>query len=402
VLVHALGVTGRGQFAATTSPTLLLALAGTLGLPEAATYFVASGRLPARTTARRVCLQSAAIGLVLAAVVALAAPIVAGHDPRVTAVMTWGAFTLPAALVVGAVRGVAAGRHRWTLVNLERGGGNLLRLGLVVGLAAAGQLHLASATLVYLLCPVLAGAVYVPLLMSLRREPATPLSHGQPPSALLRYGLHNWIGGLAGIVLARLDQVLMTPLSDSRQLGLYAAAVAIAEIPYVVSGATRDVILASDAARADDARALQASRLTFLATFAFAAALAAISPLLISIAYGTAFSGATPMLVLLLVASVAYAPGMTSGGLLLSRGRPALRSLSLAGACVINVLLLPILVPALGGVGAALASVAAYLAFSAANLVLLRRLSSFTIREMLVPRRGDGAWIAARWRAVRG
>src|SRR5579875_3552405 len=67
ILVHALGVAGRGEFAATTSPTLLLTIAGTLGLPQAVTYFVASGRLSARVTTRRACTQSLLVGVLLAA-----------------------------------------------------------------------------------------------------------------------------------------------------------------------------------------------------------------------------------------------------------------------------------------------------------------------------------------------
>lgn len=401
VLVHALGVDGRGEFAATTSPTLLLTLAGTLGLPEAVTYYVASRQMATRAALWRASIQSLVFGVVLAGLVAALASPLSGGDDRVATIMTWGATTLPLALVVGVVRGAAAGRQRWGLVNAERMFGNVLRLALVVAFAVVGRLGLWESTLIYLICPVLAGAVYTRFLAGLLRSTAEPRQAFTAEMTLLGFGMRNWAGGLAGVVLSRLDQVLITPLANSHQLGLYAAAVSIAEIPYVISAATRDVLLAADASRSDDQRAVQASRITFLATLLFAGALAITSPLLIRIAYGSAFADATPMLVLLLLASVAYTPGLTAGGLLLARGRPLARSLSLAGACVLNVALLPVLVPAFGGIGAALASVAAYVLFSTINLTLLTRRSSFGPIEMIVPRREDFRWAIEHIRALR-
>ncbi len=396
ILVHALGVAGRGEFAATTSPTLLLTLAGTLGLPQAVTYFVASGRLSARVTTRRACTQSILVGVLLAALVAALAPAIAGGNHHVASIMFLGVLTLPGALVVGVVRGTASGRHRWGLVNLDRGGGNILRLLLVIGFAVTGHLGLLQATMIYLLSPVVIGVVYLPLLRSIWREPVAPPREAVSESALLAYGMRIWIGGIAGVVLSRLDQVLMTPLSGARQLGLYAAAVAIGELPYVFSGATRDVILAADAAASNDFRAAQASRLTFLATVVFSGLLAAVSPLVILVAYGSAFADSTSMLLLLLAASVLYTPGMTSAGVLVARGRATLPSASVAAACAVNVILLPILVPPWGGNGAALASVAAYAVYSAINLVLLRRHSSLKLRAMLVPSKDDFSWVTQR------
>ena len=390
ILAHVLGVEGRGQFAAATSPALLLTLAGTFGLPEAATYFVASTRLETRTALMRVVALSGVAGILLAGALALVAPSVSTGEAYVTRLITYSGLALPPTLIVGAIRGVAAGRGRWRLVSIEKYTNNGLRLVLVMAFALLGWLNLLTAVMIYLGCPVLGGIVYLPFVRAIWRSwrPGGPAKHGVN-RLLLRYGGSTWVGSLAGIVLSRIDQVLLAPMSGARELGLYAAAVALGEIPYVLSSAARDVTLAADAAAADDLRAQRASRIALLGTAVLAGGLALLAPVLVTIAFGRDFKDAAVMVQLLLLAAVLYASGSTAGALLMSRGRPGIRSLSIAAACLLNILVLPILVPELGGVGAAWASVISYGFLSALTLVLARRMYGLPIISMLIPSRHD-------------
>ncbi|PPK95217.1 O-antigen/teichoic acid export membrane protein [Kineococcus xinjiangensis] len=388
VLAQALGVTGRGEFAAITAPTLLLTLAATVGLPEAATYFVASARMHTRVALRQVVMMSIGIGVLMAGLLFLLAPVISSGEPEVTQLIAYGGLSLPGALAVGAIRGVAAGRNRWGLVNGEKYLNNGARLVLVVVFALSGVLTLPVATAVYLGCPILGGLVYVRFLRRLRAEPST----APTPNAsglLLRYGTKTWAGGLSGIIVARIDQVLMAPLVGARELGLYAAAVAIGEIPFVVSSATREVITAADAKDRDDRRAEQAARLTLLATACVSAGLALVAPYLVRLAFGEEFAEATPMLQLLLLAAVLNTPGSTLGAILLARNRPGLRSAALAIACVINVALIFVLVPVFGGVGAAVVSCVTYAVMSVLCLLFARHLFGLSVLRMVVPRPSD-------------
>lgn len=391
ILAYSLGVTGRGEFAAATSPTLLLTLAGTLGLPEAATYFVASKRLLVRPTLERVVRLSVFLGALLAAVLFLIAPLITSGSHEVTRLIFLGGCSLPLALAVGALRGVAAGVGRWGLVNSEQLLSNGLRLLLVVIAASTSSLTLPVAVAVYLSCPVLGGLVYLPFWRQLRNEIRRQRAKGGRGSSalLVRYGAYTWVGGLSGVILSRLDQVLIAPLAGARELGFYAAAVAIGELPYVVSAATDAVMLSKDAAEANDGRAELAGRLTFLVTALVAGVLALAAPLLVRLAFGEAFKPATPMLQLLLLAAVLNTPGSTAGAVLMARGRPGVRSISLTAACVINVALLPVLVPWAGGVGAAWASVISYGLFSVCNLWLAARLIGLSPWGMMLPRGSD-------------
>jgi O-antigen/teichoic acid export membrane protein len=108
-------------------------------------------------------------------------------------------------------------------------------------------------------------------------------------------------------------------------------------------------------------------------------------------AYGPPFSLAViPMLVLL--------PGIWFLGLGLviqrdlgGRGRPSLSS-SLAGlAAAVTVVLDLALIPPLGVMGGALASVVAYTTFGNASLIALHHVSGIAVRELIVPTRQDFA-----------
>ncbi|WP_457819811.1 hypothetical protein, partial [Staphylococcus aureus] len=54
-------------------------------------------------------------------------------------------------------------------------------------------------------------------------------------------------------------------LGGAAQLGLYAVAVNVSEVPLIINSATREVMFSSDAAQRDNARAGLAARATFIA-----------------------------------------------------------------------------------------------------------------------------------------
>jgi O-antigen/teichoic acid export membrane protein len=241
---------------------------------------------------------------------------------------------------------------------------------------------------IYLGCPVLGGFVYVGLAGRLASAPANTQTCNWS-AVLLAYGAKTWLGALTGVVLSRVDQILMAPLAGARELGFYAAAVAIGEIPYVVSGATRDVMLAVDAADPDDRRAQQASRATLFVTAAVCVLLAALSPVLVRVAFGAQFGPATPMLVVLLLAALVNTPGSSAGAVLMARGRPGARSAAIAAACILNLAVLPLLIGHDGGVGASWASVIGYGGMSVIAVALTCKYFRWTWSALWRPTRQD-------------
>lgn len=388
VLAYALGVTDRGNFSLVTTPVFLLTLAMTLGLPQAVTYFIANRRLGERSVLVRCCGLTLAVSAVVVLAICLAAPWLASGDAYLIALIRWTTVLLPPAMLVGVLRGAAGGRALWRLVAWEKVINNGTRLLLMVGFALAGELDLLTAVLIYLGCPVLGGLVYIGLTAEILRTPSSGLP-GRTNRVLLGYGLATWIGTVGDIILGRIDQLLLAPLAGSFQLGLYAAAVAIGELPYVISGATADVIMAADANGQDDQRVARASRSTLLLTVLAAAGLALMTPLLVRYAYGVDFLDAVPIVWILLAAAVFASVAATPLAVLLARGRPLMSSSAQLIACGVNVIALVALGPVMGGVGAAWATLIAWALLAVASLIIVRRLYGIGVVAMLIVRRSD-------------
>ncbi|MET1033929.1 MAG: oligosaccharide flippase family protein [Arthrobacter sp.] len=387
LLAQALGPGGRGELAAATAPLMLATGALTLGLPEAVTHFTARRSGIGRRAALAIFWILLAAGLAGTAAILVLAPALSAGDPGLALLVSLAGAAVAPSLSVGLLRGVAAGRHRWRLVGLEKASGALLRLGAIAALAAGGELTPLSATVVFAASPLAGGLVYLGLL---GRSPARHTHPGPAASAdLARYASALWPGLVVGIALSRADQLLIVPLSDTEQLGIYAVAVTIADAALVLNAAVRDVVFAAESARNDDARLQRAARLSTAATLLGAVALLAASAWSVPFLFGPGFAPAVPVTALLLLGVVLGNPGSVAGAGLNARGRPGLRSLSLVLALAANLVLLLLLVPALGAVGAALAKVAGNIVAGNTNLLWLRLFHGQRIRDYVGLRRGD-------------
>ncbi len=390
ILAHALGVDGRGQVAAGVAPLMLFSALASLGLPEAVTYEVARhGRVG---VTRRAVALTALAGAAALGLIGWATPWLSTGDPGLATLIWMASAALLPALVLGVVRGHAAGRHRWPLIAGERVLASAVRAGGIAGLAVGGALTPTSATAVLALAPLVGGTVYLRLLTT-RRAPRVLIGDAtddrSPTRRLLGYGGRVWIGSLAGVLIMRLDQFLLAPLSAVYELGLYAVAVAVSEIPLVVTGAVRDVLFAAESAHRDDARLARVARTTGVVTLSAGLMTAALTPVGLPLLFGQDFEGAVGVTLVLLLGSVVGTAGSIAGAGLAGRGRPGLRSTSLAAAASVNLLLLVALAPVLGALGAAWATVAGNVVSSGMNLLFMRSRFGTPIKSYIGIRRGD-------------
>ena len=354
VMTNSLGVAGYGEVSAATAPLLFGVVAFTLGLPEAMTFvFARTGRRKGRTLAIS-CGVTGVIGLVATMVVALVADWLAGGDAELASLIVIGTLALTPALLVGLLRGVAVGYGAWGLISIERTTSAIVRLLLIVTLAFAGNLGVLTATVSIGVSTFAGSVVYIFLW---KRSAST----GAPTAAVdvrfrgvMAYGGKVWIGAMAGVVLGRFDQLVMTPLSSTRELGLYVVAVVISESVVVVTVAIRDVMFGAESHSPNSSKLAQASRLSTMLTLVAALAIALIGPWAIPFLFGEGFAAAYPVMLVLLLASVAGNPGMIAGSGLSGRGSPELRSYSMIVAALVNVVIVVGLVPLTGAIGAAL------------------------------------------------
>jgi O-antigen/teichoic acid export membrane protein len=209
--------------------------------------------------------------------------------------------------------------------------------------------------------------------------------------SLLRTGLKYHLGMAALFLLRRVDTVMLNAQVSRRDVGLYVVAVLLAELIFLPSESIAQVILPRQVSGSlEDAAAYTArvARLNTIVGLVAALGLAALSPLLIRVAYGADYVGSiVPLLVLL--------PGVVTVGLtrpitaiLVRLDRPFVVSFICIGALLVNVGLNLALIPALGVVGASLASSIAYAAQAVAYTYWLLRATPLRLAE-LRPTRAD-------------
>jgi O-antigen/teichoic acid export membrane protein len=399
ILAQALGVAGRGEVAAATAPLALVVTVATFGVPEAVTWAVARSPQLARNAARRGLLLLTLAGLVAMAAVFVSAPWLSGGSPAVGQLILVASLAIVPNLLVGVLRGVAAATQSWRLVATERILTSALRLLVLIPFWLTGTLTPLVATLTVAVMPVAGAFVYLGRMRSL--PPAvTDVPRMARTSGLLGYGVRVWVGSLSGMLLSRIDQVLMTPLAGTYQLGLYVVAVSVSELPLIINQAVRDVTFVSDAAESVDERLSSSARIsTFLC--ALAAVVLGVSMLWwLPLLFGEGFRDSLPVAAVLLAAVVLGTPGSIGGSGLSARDRPGLRSLGLTIACLVNIALLVMWAPVWGAMGAALATLAGNLLSSNLNLVFLARVFGISPLSFYGLRRRDLATLARyarRW-----
>jgi O-antigen/teichoic acid export membrane protein len=120
--------------------------------------------------------------------------------------------------------------------------------------------------------------------------------------------------------------------------------------------------------------------------------LALLTPAILSLLFGPAFHGAIAMALVLLAASVPYAGASVLSAGLQADGAPLIPTVAEGIALVITVAGLVTLLRPLGGIGAAIVSLAAYSASFLFQLVMARRRTAVPVSVFLVPTRADVRW----------
>ncbi|KAB1661086.1 oligosaccharide flippase family protein [Pseudoclavibacter sp. CFCC 13796] len=389
MLALGLGVTGRGEVAAALAPLLLANAAATFGIPESLTYSVARFKILEK---RLVVWATSALlgsGLLVTGLVAISAEFLAGGDAFLAFLISMTSLWIAPSLILAGLRGIASGRMAWERVFYEKLGTSIVRLLGIGFLLLSSHLSVRTATL------VMAGALVVPALIYVlpySKTKASPSASSQTPptiSALCSYAARVWIGSLAGILLMRLDQLLMTPLSSVRELGLYTVAASISEVALFFNGAVTGVVFASEADKADPKRVARISRISTVVTTLTSVVIGANICWALPLFFGVDFADAIPSTLILLLAVVLGNPGSVAGASLSGLGHPGLRSTAITFGLIANTTLLICLVPTLGSVGAALATLAGNVLAGNLNIVFNRKLTGTPLHAFYAFRLSD-------------
>jgi len=401
ILSRALGVAGRGQVAAATAPLTFGVTIGTLGLAQALTYQVARERVVDPRALRQLIVRCLVSGVILSAAVLALSGELSDHVGRTQHLMWFATAFLAPALVVVLYRGLASGAQMFRLVAGEQVVSAAFRAAILIFFVSIGGLTTSTAVLSVAAPLVLGGLVYLfaaermgAITQRVRRSARGDIR------AMQAYGNRIWLGSIGGILLTRLDQLIVAPLSDLTQLGLYVTAVNVAEVLLVGVNSLNDVIFATDSAESDDERALTSARLATLALAVVGGAVALIAPIAVPLVFGADFRGAVLPTQMLVAATVVLVPGIVAGAVLTARNQPQLRSLSLILGAITNAIVLVLLVPTFGATGAAWATLAGNVAFASGNIVFASRRAGLRARCLFGLRRSDLALLRSSVTAV--
>ena len=390
ILARALGVEERGEAGAAVAPLLLMTAVAAIGLPSAITVLSAKRPEIARFALLHATALVTASGILATVAAIVLAPVLSGGAPGLAELIAATSLAIVPSLIVATLRGAASGHHAWSLVNADKLLSAITRLAGIVVLMVNGMLSLPTAVAVIALSPVVGGLAYLRLPRHMMRGGAAPAGY-RISRDLLGFGSRVWIGSMSGILLSRLDQVLIVPLSDANQLGYYVTAVSVAEVALVANNAVRDVILSSDAASSDNDVLTRSARVSFLVSILISVAVAISMWAWFPLLFGSEFAAAIPVAIILIVAGTIGVPGSVAGAGLSSRGHPGLRSLALLIAVVVNVIMLVILVPTQGAGGAAVATLVGNLVSANLSLAFFCRMARLT----------PAAFYLVRWSDVR-
>ncbi len=393
-LSRELGPDGRGLYAALTLPIVVCGWIGTYGLQDALSYHVREGLLWSRGAAKVSLVAIVPLGVVAIGFMAALGLIIFPDGHRYEQFMTLALLAplhVLANLIIGALTGGADIRG----VNLVKVVPALVRTVLVIFGCLVFDLSAYQAGLIFVasvvtglafglarlrLVPVRPGAAETPAVT----DRATQPSRQVPVGSLIRYALTCLPGVLAAISSARLDQIIGLPLIGSRELGYYAVAVSVAEIPMVLATAARTVLMGRPTS--EDARsATGVARLAVLSSAAACGLLAACAGFAVPLVFGPDFGPAVAPTVVLCLGTVCYACTTVYSAALLAGNRPGWSSAALVAGSALGVVALVIMAP-WGAMGAALASLAGYTAaMLIAGIAVHRAPTLGSVRMLTVP-----------------
>ena len=387
LLARSLGASGRGDLAAVLVPLSLLPAILSFGIAGYVFRVLPKGERPEEV------LTSLALPLLAISVIGLvgavpAADALAGGRDTVRTYLIVVFLSTPALLVSNLLSAALAALGRWSAVIVNYSIPFAVGLGGTVVLYAVGDLTVATAAAVNIAGSVLSAAAALPMVWRLGR----PVYSRTTAARAIVFGAKSWIGGLALLANLRLDQFLMITAVSPRVLGLYAVATTISSTPAVAAGALTQPLMRRVAA-GEVMLIPSAVRITVAASVVINVVMAAITPTLLRLLFGSGFEAALPMALVLFVAAVPACGSMVLSSALQADGAPLIPTYAEGLALVITVIGLAALLGPIGGMGAAITSLAAYSTSFVFQLVAAARRLQVPRLAFVLPTREDVRWL---------
>jgi O-antigen/teichoic acid export membrane protein len=401
VTARILGPGGRGELALLTTIAILSSSLAAFGLYEANANIGARepgkrGALAANSLVLALALGGAAAALVATLVVVFPA-LGGGTDPLLQALAL---AAIPVLILQSGLGTLIQSQYGFGVTNAAWLLAPSTSLALNGALAAFGLLTVGSAVAVWIAGQIAATALLAwHAVRGLERvpRPDVPLAR-----RMLSFGSRTHLGRVMTMGNYRLDQWFVGAIAGHRELGLYSVAVAWAEalfyLPTALGMVQRPDLVRASASEAG-ARAAIVFRAALLLTVLLAVGLVIAAPILCVGIFGEDFRGSIDDLRVLAFGAFGIVALKLLGNALIAQGKPMRANVGVAVAFVVTVGLDLLLIPSHGGIGAAIASTAAYTAGGVTILVVFSRALGRRPVE-LVPRGNELGPLLRQLRAV--
>lgn len=388
----ALGAEGRGELAIITMWLFIFTLAGTLGLPYAHRYWAA--RKPewnSQIFSNTIIYTMIASVFVFIAGWVLIPYIISEQKSEIIFLTQLFLVNVPIIFLNELFRGQLEGAKLFGWMGIARLSFISSQAVSYVILYTFGLLSLQNALIVVVFGQILAASV---MFTGIRRELKPKwIPDFKIFAKEINYGVRSYFGIVTEFAVWRLDQVMLTALVSSTTVGLYAVAVAIAEITATLASSVSDALLPELAASDNRTEAIlllgKSLRLTLYAQLLTLIPFWIAAPYMLHYVFGAEFVAATGALRLLFIASIIWSAGLILISGLNGFGNPGLSTIARVSSAVTTIILLVIFLPERGMIGAAIASIAGYSVMLIVALICLLRTQKITLWELLKPRRDD-------------
>jgi O-antigen/teichoic acid export membrane protein len=394
-----LGPSGKGELYLLMQTASMGALLLALGLGPSYQYHVTKGILPRGAVNAHVLAQTVLVAVVVTGIWFFARPLLRAvtHDAISTPLLrlTCVAIVLNVFLlfVQCLVNSLPNGIRNASILS---GLASILNLLLLMVLVWAFRQGTPGAALAWLasLGLQLALGVYWILAGAMPDAGLQWLSHTR---RLYGYGMSFLAGNLMVTTVFRIDVFLVNGMLGPAPLGIYSVAVAFAELVLLVPNAIGTVLFAHLPAMDEQDQIgllARSSRMTVLISLVVGLGVAAISYPLVVVLMGARFAGAVVPLCALVPGLIAMSANYVFANYFGAHGRPLVTAGCFLVGSVLNIAANLALIPALGILGAAIASTIAYAAITATFYLFLRRHIHLGFRRLFVP--GSEEWRALR------
>lgn len=396
-----LGADGLGVYTVALSLLLVLGAVASLGLENGIAWGVAGGRWAPRSALR--ASQALALGLGLLGIgVVLIARLAfpdafAGMSVEVTLIAAAG---LPFFISWQYARWLAVARDRYEAFVVPPALVSVLALVLCAVGAAVDDAEglVVGLTLAYALTAAVA------LADALRSHPSPEGPSGAAPlREAAGFGIRANAATALQLLNFRIDLFVLSAVVTGDDLGTYATAVSVTSVMFLVPQTLAQIVFPRVAALTADtslheqraiveAKSLRhVSLITLISLPVVAAAMAVAIPLL----FGRAFDDAIVLGLILLPGCALFGIASVLAATINGRGFPGFSLRAAAISTPIALVLYAVLIPTLGGTGAALASTVSYAFNFAVTAVYYHRATGDRVAPLLVPTREELADLRA-------